>query len=578
MKNVVTTVGMYMLSTIVLLLSVMSLEIYATPNDDLLKAAKDSNFEAAQKALENGADVNATITEGDAKGVTALMIAALEGQMETARLLLEHEANVNAKSAEGLTPLMFALLMSNRQPQEKIDLITLLLEHEAEVNARLTSGEAEGVTPLMMAASLNSMISLPLIELFLKHGADVNATITADSAFNGWTPLTFALQEDRYGKLKVLELLLEHGADVNVKFAGSGFEVIQYICGDLPGFFGRLQGAQSVKCPSKITPLMLEAGRKDIESLKLLIQSGADVNATIIEGEYEGGTALMRAVAEENLENIKLLIEHGADVNAKITAEGDYKGWTALSLALDENNTDIGNLLRKHMLEHGANVDATFFYDEAESEITLLMLATQEGDLDMVTKLLERGADVNTGVPEGSMRGVTALMIAAATGNKAILQLLLEQGADVNAQVTTDDEHAGWTALMLAEMNEHTELATLLKNAGATVNEEQSLSLEKEKVASTKAMMRAIGTGLGSYQIDTNTFPACPEEKNFREIKLPKEYYSGEYEDVWGTPFKYLSDGSSFTLESYGADKTEGTGSSEFDADIIYSNGKFIVP
>ena len=92
----------------------------------------------------------------------------------------------------------------------------------------------------------------------------------------------------------------------------------------------------------------------------------------------------------------------------------------------------------------------------------------------------------------------------------------------------------------------------------------------------TKAYMRALGTALGSYQVDHNAFPVQSSETDWNKNILPPEYYQGATQDNWGTPFKYWSDGKSYRLTSYGKDKAKG--GSGLDADIVFSNGEFSTP
>ena len=98
----------------------------------------------------------------------------------------------------------------------------------------------------------------------------------------------------------------------------------------------------------------------------------------------------------------------------------------------------------------------------------------------------------------------------------------------------------------------------------------------------TVADMRAIGTALGSYQVDFNYFPVAPVETVMSEQLLPEVYYDRTYKDAWGTPFRYVTDanGLHFVLTSYGQDKMQGDGTDQFDIDIIYdsSKGTFISP
>jgi hypothetical protein len=83
----------------------------------------------------------------------------------------------------------------------------------------------------------------------------------------------------------------------------------------------------------------------NVSLAKLLIQKGADVNATDINGE----TALMAAASGRQTDLVQLLISDGADVNAK-----DNGGETALMDAVKAGQNDIVQLL----IQNGADVNA----------------------------------------------------------------------------------------------------------------------------------------------------------------------------------------------------------------------------
>jgi len=58
------------------------------------------------------------------------------------------------------------------------------------------------------------------------------------------------------------------------------------------------------------------------------------------------------------------------------------------------------------------------------------MIASQEGNLDVVRALLNRGANANTAMPQRS--GSTALIQASHFGKLAIVEELLRHGAQVD--------------------------------------------------------------------------------------------------------------------------------------------------
>jgi len=71
---------------------------------------------------------------------------------------------------------------------------------------------------------------------------------------------------------------------------------------------------------------------------------------------------------------------------------------------------------------------------------------------------INNSADVNA----TNNLGVTLLHLACQRGNKNIVEILINKGANVNTQ-----NSAGLTALDLAEKNSHIEIVELLREHGA---------------------------------------------------------------------------------------------------------------
>jgi general secretion pathway protein G len=114
-------------------------------------------------------------------------------------------------------------------------------------------------------------------------------------------------------------------------------------------------------------------------------------------------------------------------------------------------------------------------------------------------------------------------------------------------------------------------------------------AIQRSKRSRTAADMRAIGTALGSYQVDYNYYPrksggtAVQLDKTADDwgIGLPKVFYQGSDADAWTTRFYYYTDatGSGYTLRSYGKDMQEGwKGTTEYGSDILFINGMFKAP
>jgi ankyrin repeat protein len=88
------------------------------------------------------------------------------------------------------------------------------------------------------------------------------------------------------------------------------------------------------------------------------------------------------------------------------------------------------------------------------------LVATREGKIDNIQRLLKAGADIGT----RSGTGMTALMWAARNGHTQICKLFLEHGADIEAR-----DNDGWTPLMHAAWGKRTQICKLLLEYNANI-------------------------------------------------------------------------------------------------------------
>ncbi|OLP82369.1 Ankyrin repeat domain-containing protein 17 [Symbiodinium microadriaticum] len=189
-----------------------------------------------------------------------------------------------------------------------------------------------------------------------------------------------------------------------------------------------------------------------IETVRLLLQAGADKDLAFNQGNDDGATALMAASYTGHVEVVRLLLQVGSD--KELTTS--INKFTALMMASDPGHVEVVRLL----LEAGANMNCQDILG-----LTALMRASHEGRLDVGRVMLEAGADKD--LADNST--TTALMYASWKGHVEVVRLLLEAGADKDL-VTRMVPYSGDTALILPSREAHVQVVHLLLGAAADTN------------------------------------------------------------------------------------------------------------
>jgi ankyrin repeat protein len=365
----------------------------------VIDAAKRQDRAAVRTLLQQHVDVN--VAQPD--GATALHWSVHWEDVEMTDLLIKAGAKVDAVNDLGVTPLIMAATSGNAP------IIAKLLAAGANPKAALVSGE----TALMLASRTGSVDG---VKALIARGADVNAAEGTRSQ----TALMWAVA-NRHPE--VTAVLLQHGADVRAR---SQVRKTVYNMGG-----NRSAGNASPDTPltevplGGSTPLLFAARSNDVESAKLLVAAGADVN----DMEADGNTALVIASHSGNASVAIFLLDKKAEPNVAPL------GYTALHAAVlrgylrdrDEKNTDpaAGLPLVKALLEHGANPNARvtrgtrlrrWSHDFALLDrwvgATPFWLASRFLELDMMRAIAAAGGDTNLSTKDGT----TPLMVAAGLG------------------------------------------------------------------------------------------------------------------------------------------------------------------
>lgn len=395
-------------------------EVQASP---VAEAARRGDLQAVQTLLRQEYDANGW----DRDGTPALHWAVRVSDQLMVDLLLAAGADVNAVNRYGQAPIHVAV--QNRH----LGMLQLLLD----AGANAEQADASGELPLLLATRLGAA---DMVELLLRQGAQVDA----HDLHYGLSPLMVAVRE---GHANLVQRLLAAGADINA-YSLAGEEHRRVLPSEVPVGTSQGVGINRSGLPDRgmrypitgmKTPLNFATRQGNLELTRLLVEAGADIEAT----DANGITPLINAILNHSVANVsrsgrsdhlkiaQYLIDSGANINAQ-----DWYGQTPLWAAIDIRNLE-------------------FTVTETTNRVD------REGAYALIESLLAAGADPNPRIREFpperrfiagtgfngwvDMTGQTPFLRAAIAGDLRVLHLLLEHGADPNIGTT-----GGTTPLMVA--------------------------------------------------------------------------------------------------------------------------------
>ena len=454
---------------------------WAAPAGDhrVADAMKQQDEASVRGLIADHADVNAPQPDG----ATALHWAAYWDDVRSAELLIRAAARVNAVNEHNVTPLSLACLNGSAA------MVGALLAASADPNIAQHSGE----TPLMTCSRTGNAAA---VEALLARGANANAK---EEALLQQTALMWAIAEKHHD---VARALLAHGADVHARTAVRG--------GGSGGF----------------TPLLFAARVGDVDSLRLLIDHGAEVNDV----GADGSSPLTVATLRGHVPTAIFLLSKGADANARGPgytalhwAAGSWETQLTGPYGIESHREDEWNAMRglkgaarieliEALLSHGAdpNVRLTkepprYGYANLRFHVSLagatpFLLAARAADTEVMRLLVAHGANPT----HATNLHTTPLMVAAGIGrvpNESFtteastidaVKLALELGGDVNA---ADD--IGDTALHGAAHIRSAAVVRLLVDHGARVNAKNRRGLTPLMIAEGAGNSDNPGIGSG---------------------------------------------------------------------------------
>ena len=396
---------------------------------------------------QNGVDVNG---RKGVRGASVLYEAVLSGQVDIVRALLDLHADVHLPGGRKKdTPLCAAAMAGKR------DIVEVLLAKGADPKDCCPAKSGHPLLNRLAPCVYSNHVSLLLVARLqlLGHGA----LMTPDRT--GRTALHCAAHGGNHFLVKAL---LDAGAIVD----DSNKESLMTLA-----FIGRRKDAFDSSWDSsrpeddiKVALLLIEQGatldfldedgcsllhhaaKRDSKLMcDFLVQRGADVNVKAKDGK----TPLHMTF---DLETATYLLDKDADVNGGVKSAADgtatpllyvLRRADDLLIRFNESRRNLRFLYQKIiamsnlLLDRGSTIEGTTKESEA---LSALHCAACTGDVSLVTRLLDMGADVNAKVDEN---GYSALHYAVKHHRNAVVSLLVARGADINAACS-----AGTTPLM----------------------------------------------------------------------------------------------------------------------------------
>ena len=389
--------------------------------------------------LNYGKDINQT---GD-EDIGGLYQAIKHNNIKAVKFFIENNAHVEIATFDGTTPLVLAI------EENKPKIVELLIKEGKANIYGVYYGEDFEKYPIYCAVKNKN---LNMIKILLNNNFDLKRESYI---------LSYAMENSDEN---IIKYLVENGADMYSYEITALYQAVLNLNPKLVEYFldkgasiekaggtdvyGNIMMAaagskfnnSNDKSPVDLT--LLEKSAENSAKITEMLIGKADKN--IINDSLEGKTPLIIAVGNSYIDTAKILIENGANINAV-----DIEGWSALSYAVNNGDIEIAKLLlenkakikdelliaikspivesrinmMKLLIDNKANINYT-----DENGFNPLNIAIESGDMELTKFLITNGANVNSLMQDG----VSLIGYAIAQNNMDLLQILIENGANVN--------------------------------------------------------------------------------------------------------------------------------------------------
>ncbi|XP_037903075.1 serine/threonine-protein phosphatase 6 regulatory ankyrin repeat subunit A isoform X2 [Hermetia illucens] len=366
---------------------------------------------------------------------------------------------INTVNNDGATALHYACQITKEYvkiPESDRDIVRILLENGADVSIQ-TKLTHETVFHYCAMTGNNDVLMEMITHM---NPTDIQKALNRQSSI-GWTPLLIACYR---GHMELVNNLLANHARVDV-FDTEGRSALHLAAekGYLQVCDALLTNKAFINSKSRVgrTALHLAAMNGYTHLVKFLIR---DHNAVIDILTLKKQTPLHLAAASGQMEVCQLLLELGANIDAT-----DDLGQKPIHVAAQNNYSEVAKLF---LQQHPSLVNAT-----SKDGNTCAHIAAMQGSVKVIEELMKFD---RTGVisARNKLTDATPLQLAAEGGHADVVKALVRAGASC-----TDENKSGFTAVHLAAQHGHGQVLDVLKSTNSLRISSKKLGLTPLHVA-----------------------------------------------------------------------------------------------
>ena len=306
---------------------------------------------------------------------------------------------------------------------------------------------------------------------------------------------------------KVTHFLLRRKKDINAKKLDEFGSLFVAIDNDN---FLIVDGLLGIGCNPNV-----KNSNKDPALFVALVNDNMCIASSLLNHGAKFEKILISAIQKELSDVVKKILELRVDIS-KVKEEG-YLGFTLLLLAIDKCNLEIVKLLLKH------NADPNHLNNDGD---TPLYLAVSKGHIEIVKELLNNGAEVNR-----RALGFTPFSNAMISNQINIAKILLKYGANVDA-IIAPHWFGGRTSLHDAASEGNLKNVEFLLENNANINAVDDnkctplhLATQQNKPKVVKLLLISGGNDINIRNIEVNTALESAFAKNNIRIAKMMAYH-----------------------------------------------------